>query len=199
MNGAQAIEIQRGLLERYRSRAAELCYEAFRSKFEPILGSAEHGIAILARDLAPELVIAASIGDRLVGLVGLECDEGYFFNPRWATFAREFGWIGGLLRCMLFTPFVRHRREGDLTVGALAVDPTMRRKGVGTRLMEAVFDWARERGFRSMSLEVVDTNPDARRLYERLGFAPIKTQELPYPFRRLGFSAVTTMAKELSW
>jgi ribosomal protein S18 acetylase RimI-like enzyme len=63
--------------------------------------------------------------------------------------------------------------------------------------MEAVFDWARERGFCSLSLEVVDTNPIARRLYERLGFVPIRTQELPYPFRRLGFSAVTTMVKEI--
>jgi GNAT superfamily N-acetyltransferase len=197
MSGAQAVEIQHGLLDRYCRRAAELCYEAFRTKFEPILGPPQHGVAILERDLEPELVVAALAEDRLVGLIGLEYGERYFFNPRLVTFAREFGWLRGLLRCIVFSPFACHRGGGGLTVGALAVDAPMRGKGIGTRLMEAVFDWARAQGFRSVSLEVVDTNPLARRLYERLGFAPIKTQQLPYPFRRLGFSAVTTMVKEI--
>lgn len=198
MRSSDQLEIRIGLPEHYRRQAAALCYEAFRAKFEPILGAIEHGVAILTRDLNPELVIGALAEDRLVGLAGLEHDGGYFFNPRWSTFAREFGWLRGLLRCVIFAPFARHRRVGDLTVGALAVDPPMRGKGIGTRLMEVVFDWARERGFRSLSLEVVDTNPAARRLYERLGFVPIKTQQLPYPFRRLGFSAVTAMIKEVA-
>ncbi|MBN1810647.1 MAG: GNAT family N-acetyltransferase [Anaerolineae bacterium] len=198
MRSSEQLEIRVGLPEQYRRRAAVLCYEAFRAKFEPILGTVEHGVAILERDLEPELVVAALAQNRLVGLVGLEYGERYFFNPRLVTFAREFGWLRGLLRCIIFSPFARHRRAGDLTVGAFAIDAPMRGKGIGTRLMEAVFDWARERSFRSLSLEVVDTNPAARRLYERLGFAPIKTQQLPYPFRRLGFSAVTTMIKEVA-
>jgi GNAT superfamily N-acetyltransferase len=198
MRSSEQLEIRIGLPEHYRRQAAALCYEAFRAKFEPILGAVEHGVAILERGLEPALVVTALAQDRLVGLVGLEYGERYFFNPRIVAFAREFGWLSGLLRCIIFSPFARHRRAGDLTVGAFAVDTPMRGKGIGTRLMEAVFDWACERGFRSLSLEVVDTNPAARRLYERLGFAPIQTQQLPYPFRRLGFSAVTTMIKEIA-
>jgi GNAT superfamily N-acetyltransferase len=198
MRSSEHLEIRIGLPEHYRRQAAALCYEAFRTKFEPILGAVEHGVAILERGLEPELIATALVHDRLVGLVGLEYDERYFFNPKIVTFAREFGWLSGLLRCIIFSPFARHRRAGDLTVGAFAVDAPMRGKGIGTRLMEAVFDWARGRGFHSLSLEVVDTNPAARRLYERLGFAPIKTQQLPYPFRRLGFSAVTTMIKDIA-
>jgi GNAT superfamily N-acetyltransferase len=190
------LEIQ-PLPERHRREAAALCYEAFRAKFEPLLGSPEHGVAILERDLEPGLVIAALAEDQLVGLAGLEYEGRYFFNPRWATFAREFGWLRGLLRLVLFLPFARHQREGDLTLGALAVAAPVRGQGVGTQLMEAVFDWACESGFRSVSLEVVDTNPLAQRLYERLGFVPTRTQRLPSPFRRLGFSAVTTMVKEI--
>jgi len=99
---------------------------------------------------------------------------------------------------MMFLPFARHRGEGDVTVGALAVDASMRGQGVGTRLMGAVFDGARERGCRSVSLEVVDTNPGARRLYERLGFVAIGTRRCPYVCRRLGFSAVTMMVKGIA-
>jgi GNAT superfamily N-acetyltransferase len=196
--GSDAARVEiKPLPERHRRRAAELCYEAFRTKFEPLLGPPEHGVAILERDLEPGLVIAALVEDQLVGLVGLEYSGHYFFNPRWGTFAREFGWLRGLLRLVLFLPFARHQREGDLTVGALAVAAPVQGQGVGTQLMEAAFDWACERGFRSMSLEVVDTNPLARRLYERLGFVPLKTQKLPSPLRRLGFSAVTVMVKEI--
>jgi GNAT superfamily N-acetyltransferase len=185
------------LPEGSRRRAAELCYEAFRRKFAPILGPPERGMAILERDLNPELVIAALAGDQLVGLAGLEYGGGCFFNPRWSTFAREFGPLRGLLRCLVFLPFARHRRAGDVTVGALAVDAAMRGRGVGSRLMAAVFDWARERGFQTVSLEVVDTNPQAQRLYERLGFVPIRTERLPRLFRRVGFSAVTMMVREV--
>jgi GNAT superfamily N-acetyltransferase len=59
-------------------------------------------------------------------------------------------------------------------MGALAVAGPLRGRGVGIRLMEAVLDWARARGFRSVSLEVVDANPGARCLYERLGFVAIR-------------------------
>jgi GNAT superfamily N-acetyltransferase len=194
--GAAQIEIK-PLPEGYRRQAAELCYEAFRAKFEPLLKSQEHGVAILERDLEPGLVIAAWAEGRLVGMAGLEYAGQYFFDPRWRSFAQEFGWLGGLLRLALFLPFAHHHSEGDLTLGALAVAAQVRGQGVGTQLMEAVFDWACERGFRSVSLEVVDTNPQARRLYERLGFVARRTQRLPSFFNRLGFSAVTLMVKEI--
>lgn len=64
--------------------------------------------------------------------------------------------------------------------------------------IHAVFDFARKRGMRAVRLDVVDTNPDARRLYERLGFAPVRTRRCPYLFRRMGFSAFTTMVEEIA-
>ena len=93
------------------------------------------------------------------------------------------------------------RREGLRGVGILIkriVHPAMRGKGIGTRLLEAVFDFARAKGFGSVRLQVVDTNPDARRLYERMGFVATATHRHPYLRRMMGFSAVTTMVKELS-
>lgn len=43
-------------------------------------------------------------------------------------------------------------------------------EGVGTALMAAVESWARERGCRRVTLNVVDENRAGQRLYERLGF-----------------------------
>jgi ribosomal protein S18 acetylase RimI-like enzyme len=190
------IEIGFGLPGRYRRQAAKLCYEAFRQKFEPILDSPEHGSAILEAGLKSDLILRAVQQDQLVGVVGLEYNGRYFFDLKWAAFVHEFGWLRGMIKMVLFMPFARHHREGDLTIGVIAVHAARRGQGIGTRLFEAVFDYAREKEFRSVSLEVVDTNPKARRLYERLGFAATKTRRYPYLRRIMGFSAATGMVKK---
>ena len=50
------------------------------------------------------------------------------------------------------------------------VDPTVRGRGVGTALVDAVEAWARSWGGREVILWVFPTNVDAVRLYERIGF-----------------------------
>lgn len=58
---------------------------------------------------------------------------------------------------------------GDLTI---AVDPDSHGRGVGTRLFEALIAQARlmDPPIERIELFVHEGNPDARRLYERLGF-----------------------------
>lgn len=58
--------------------------------------------------------------------------------------------------------------------------PEHRQTGVGRRLVEAVIDWARVRGARTMRLTVVSGNEGAIRFYERLGFVKTGRTE-PYP------------------
>jgi GNAT superfamily N-acetyltransferase len=61
------------------------------------------------------------------------------------------------------------------------VVPELRRRGIGTELVRAAEQAARERGRKRISLSVsIDGNPVARRLYERLGYAdagvaPVRT------------------------
>ncbi len=43
--------------------------------------------------------------------------------------------------------------------------------GAGAELMDAVERWARERGYRIVSLNVVEENAPAQRFYERRGYA----------------------------
>lgn len=53
---------------------------------------------------------------------------------------------------------------------ALWVDPKARREGVGAALVDAICDWARERGATVIELSVTVGNVGATRLYERAGF-----------------------------
>ena len=55
----------------------------------------------------------------------------------------------------------------------IAVVPSMRGRGIGGQLLEALVDQAREEGFPALSLSVERGNP-AISLYERQGFQPLR-------------------------
>jgi ribosomal-protein-alanine N-acetyltransferase len=57
-----------------------------------------------------------------------------------------------------------------LTVGVV---PSARRQGIGTSLLTALLDHARERGATQAYLDVRVDNADAQRIYERAGFIAI--------------------------
>ena len=111
-----------------------------------------------------------------------------FVEDRWRTRAGR-GWIGDNGA----TFFAEHEAR---TVGlasafpdedrpavhlvAMWVDPSGRRLGAGTALIEAVVEWARDRGADEVALWVTETNRAAIALYERTGFEPTgERQPLP--------------------
>jgi ribosomal protein S18 acetylase RimI-like enzyme len=57
-----------------------------------------------------------------------------------------------------------------IAIFGLAVSPAHQRRGLGRRLLLAVIEAARARGARRLTLHVLASNRDARRLYETLGF-----------------------------
>jgi ribosomal protein S18 acetylase RimI-like enzyme len=63
------------------------------------------------------------------------------------------------------------RREDSIWLSALWVDPVARGAGLGMRLIEAVVDWARERGAAAVELSVTTNNAAGAGLYTRAGFA----------------------------
>jgi RimJ/RimL family protein N-acetyltransferase len=62
-------------------------------------------------------------------------------------------------------PACRHVADLGLMVAA-----THRRRGIGTALLEAAVDWARDAGVRKLELHVFPYNTGAIKLYERFGF-----------------------------
>jgi ribosomal protein S18 acetylase RimI-like enzyme len=63
-------------------------------------------------------------------------------------------------------------------IGGMGVRTADRRRGRGLALMEALLGEARDRGIRTVRLEVIDSNEGARRLYERLGFEHFRDVEV---------------------
>lgn len=80
--------------------------------------------------------------------------------------ARPLGYVFTATREDYFT----HERHAHIEV--LAVEPAARGSGVGRTLVEAAEGWARNRGYRLITLNVFATNDRARQMYEHLGYAP---------------------------
>lgn len=65
------------------------------------------------------------------------------------------------------------------------VHPLHMRRGLGTRLVETVVDWAEREGFRSLSLLTFRHLPWNAAFYARLGFEPIDEEQLVPGLRQL--------------
>jgi len=85
-----------------------------------------------------------------------------------ALIAEEDGRALGFLFCVLGD---RGRRTAHVT--DVYVRPEARRRGIGRALLAEVVEPARKAGLEHVSLEVLVRNAEARRLYERLGFAAV--------------------------
>jgi GNAT superfamily N-acetyltransferase len=59
-----------------------------------------------------------------------------------------------------------------IDIGGMWVAPDVRRRGIGSALVEAVCDWGRERDARRAALWVREANANAQTLYEAAGFEP---------------------------
>jgi ribosomal-protein-alanine N-acetyltransferase len=65
---------------------------------------------------------------------------------------------------------VANYAAGVAELESVVVSAGVRRGGLGLELCERVMQWARERGAKSMELEVRESNAAAIGLYRRLGF-----------------------------
>jgi GNAT superfamily N-acetyltransferase len=188
--------VQVGVPDSCRQEAASLYAEAFRLKLSSVLGSGERGTTLLAQTLNLSLGIAAVDGGQLVGVAGVHHAGSAFIAWRADLLRRHFGWVGGSIRYGVLRFLERPVQEGELLMDGIAVHQDRRGKGIGTLLLNGVADFARTHGYQRIRLDVVNTNPDARRLYERMGFVATETAQYPY-LRSLGFTAVTTMLKQI--
>ncbi|NDJ53018.1 MAG: GNAT family N-acetyltransferase, partial [Chloroflexi bacterium] len=87
---------------------------------------------------------------------------------------------------------------GTLLMDGIVVDGSMRGQGIGSRLLDAILDYARMHDYEKVRLDVVDTNPRARALYERKGFVEVRTERYPILKPIFGFAGSATMLRTIA-
>jgi len=190
-------EIVLGIPPAQQRQAAAIYYDAFRQKISSMVGEdADTAVDNLIEAMHPENAFVAMREGQVLGLVGFQHGGRKLVDVRLGSLIRRYGLFSGLWRGLLDTIMARHPQRGEFLLDGIAVHTDARGQGVGTRLFDAVFAFAREQGYTHVRLDVVDTNPRARQLYERLGFVAVQTIRVPF-LRSLGFTAVTTMRYDL--
>jgi ribosomal protein S18 acetylase RimI-like enzyme len=90
------------------------------------------------------------------------------------------------------------RRRGVAYVWALRVKPAWQRRGVATRLLAATERTSLARRIFTLELDVEPANQTARRLYEQLGYAHVRSDLLRAPGGRVAGCGLLGFRKVLS-
>ncbi|MEU2549031.1 GNAT family N-acetyltransferase [Streptomyces roseolus] len=194
-SGTGAVTVRRGLPAGAERRAAEMYWDAFGRKLGPALNPPDKAVPFIASHLNADRAVCALLDGRLVGLAGYQLGGRALTGGSASAVLRTYGHLRGLPRLLLLALFERHPAPGQLVMDGIAVDPGLRGRGVGSLLLEEAAAIAAEQHCREIRLDVIDTNPRARALYERRGFTAVRTEHTPYLRGLLGFGAVTTMRR----
>ncbi len=183
------------------TQAAEVYYSSFKQKYDGLLmipRTREQALHILRESMNCSMgIYALDDGGNLVGLAGLGCKGRGFVKYKWRLLLQEFGLLGAILRKLIKFFEAPALRKGQLRIEGVVISEDAQGQGIGTALLHAVFEWARRQGYKTVCLEVINTNPDARRLYHRLGFKDKGRVYFGLLTRQAGFTFIWRMEKKL--
>lgn len=198
-SGSQTFQIVSGFPEDQKDAAARLFWQAFSGKLGKVLSPEDKALALISRLLDPNYALSAVTGDgRLLGMAGYKTENGGLVDGGLSDMMAVYGVFGGLWRGLVLDLLERDPEPGLLLMDGIFVSPDARGLGIGTALLEAVCGTAAAKGCSKVRLDVIDTNPRARALYERCGFAAIETDETGPLKHVFGFSSATRMEKHVT-
>ena len=193
MSATGGVTLIKGFPEDQRGRVAGLFWEAFRGKLGPVMRPEAKAMAFLAAVADPEHVMSALAGGEVVGIAGFKTDKGAFIGGELQDLQAVYGGFGGLWRGLVLSLLERDLAPGVLLMDGIVVDAKARGLGIGTGLLSEIKAEAARRACASVRLDVIDSNPRARALYEREGFVAEREHRLG-PLRWLfGFRKATEM------
>lgn len=195
------VVIERALPDERRHAAAVLFDEAFGAKMGMALPDHGTRLAFLARAFRADHTAVATRDGELLGMVGMTARDGPYrgglmdvpWDPR---HNRDLLGLVGAARAVVGLRLAEHRPDADeLYIDGIAVAPEARGLGIGTRLLHEAHAIAAEQSMRWVRLDVIDTNPRAQALYDRLGYKVTKVQSFRYMERAVGFGGMVSMER----
>jgi ribosomal protein S18 acetylase RimI-like enzyme len=192
-----AVRIIRGLPDGLEEAAVRIYAEALHAKLVPLLGNVERIVRLFKAYLVRDRCVCSVRDGKLTGLAGYWLDGKGLFEPDWKSFTTEYGIFSGTLRMFSLVVLERGKDSQTLLMDGIAVDETERSQGIGSKLLNEIKLIAGEHDKRQVRLDVIDTNPGARRLYERHGFEAISTSSIGFMSMIFPFKSSSTMILKL--
>ena len=191
-------KVQNGFEPEHKEQAIRLFWDAFKGKLHPVMKPEEKALNFL-RLVADSNHAISAVNDEgeLLGIAGYKTRNGSFIGGDLKEICSIYGPMSGTVRGIIMSFLERPLQPGTLLMDGIFVSKQARGQGIGSALLSALKSQAQSEGFKQVRLDVIDTNPRARALYERHGFIAGKITNLG-PLRYIfGFQSATTMVCEL--
>jgi ribosomal protein S18 acetylase RimI-like enzyme len=185
-----------GILQNYRTQTITLFDEAFGQKLSIAIPSQSKRRKLLHHYALLQYAIGAFDGDVLLGIAGFHSPNGSFLTDSNITLRgliEHLGFWGGLKAGIVLSLFERKPKDGELLLDAICVDAKARGQGIGSGLLNQIQHYAKYQGYKHIRLDVIDTNPKAKVLYQKMGFELERRESFAYLKNYFGFSGVDTM------
>ena len=189
-------KVFKGLPFSLSEKAVRIYYDAFSMKINPLVGSKQKAIQFIGKTTDFSACFYAMLDSRLLGLAGIQDkDNNFTKNIGLGELLKEFNLFRALLIRYVYGYKTAKVKRGVIRIDSIAVAKEARGMGVGTALLNAIFKYAMDRGLQEIKLEVVNTNPGARKLYERLGFKAVKEVRYGFITKKAGFTSEFIMSR----
>ncbi|MDK2595595.1 GNAT family N-acetyltransferase [Pseudoalteromonas sp. P94(2023)] len=187
-------KVERGWEPSHVGKVAELYEVAFGAKFAKAINCQQSRVLVLSKSFVPSFSYVVKVNDRIAGIAGFHTNEGSLTGGlSFAGLIELLGVIKGVRAALIFSLLERQVKKNELLMDGIAVDEQFRGGGYGSRLLDAIIEHAKNNGYQSVRLDVIDGNTRAKKLYESKGFVATQTEHYPYLKWLLGFSGSTTM------
>ncbi|MCG7561701.1 GNAT family N-acetyltransferase [Pseudoalteromonas sp. McH1-42] len=188
------INIEHGWDIIHSQTIAQIYDDAFGAKFARAIPDKAKRLAVLADCFMPEYSFIAFDNDQPVGVAGFSDQNGALTSGiDFIGLFKHLGILGGIRACVIFSLYERQPKLRELVMDGIAITESHRGRGIGTQLLDSIISYAQSHHYSSIRLDVINSNPRAKKLYEAKGFVVVETDYFPYLNWLLGFSGSTTM------
>lgn len=182
---------------------AKIYYRAFVKKFSALwlfVNKEDQAIPILYESINYKNGLYAVLDSKVIGFVGLETGKRFFTQLRFSVLLNSMNIFSASWRYLayrFYRLFHGKTKEDAVHIDPIVVSEEARGLGVGTRLLEATAEYARMLKKSKVVLEVVDTNPRAKKLYEKMGFKVVRVDNTSILTNTAGFKKLYHMEKTI--
>ncbi|ALU41985.1 GNAT family N-acetyltransferase [Pseudoalteromonas rubra] len=188
------INIEHGWDIIHNQTIAQIYDNAFGAKLTRAIPDKAKRLNLLEHCFMPEYSFVAFDNGQPVGVAGFSDQNGALTaGIEFTGLFRHLGILGGMRACAILSLYERKPQSRELVMDGIAINESHRSRGIGTQLLDSIISYAQAHHYSSVRLDVINSNPRAKKLYETKGFIAVKTDYFPYLNWLLGFSGSTTM------
>ncbi len=183
-----------------RSKAVEIFSQAFQNKYGIIFKTNNEFKKFISLLILQKRMIYAYKDETLYGMLIYSTEEAKTHTTA-KNMVKTFGLIRGLSRYVKLAPFHEKIHKGEIHIDFICVSEEARGRGIGTLLVNEAIELAQREKYKEITLAVIDTNEQAKKLYETLGFSTIKEVDTA-PLNKIyhwDFKTVYNMVRKIDY